>query len=241
MLAADPSLSTVGDWFSDAHRWPSLAALAAAVILTGQPLTWHILRNVVTIAHESGHAVAAVAVRRQLAGVRLHSDTSGVTLSRGRPTGPGMILTAFAGYPAPCLLGVGSAYLVGAGDISVLLWILVGLLAVLLTQIRNAYGFLTVIVTGAAAVAVIIWGGPHLELAFASVLAWLLLVGGLRAVIELQRTRSRQQGRRIPVQSLQSDADQLARLSHLPGLFWVGVFWLLGAAALGYGGYLMLK
>jgi hypothetical protein len=241
IAAVDLSPHSVGDWFSDSHRWPALAALAAAVVLTGQPLAWHVLRNVVTIAHESGHAVAAVAVRRQLAGVRLHSDTSGVTLSRGRPTGPGMILTAFAGYPAPSLLGVGAAYLVGAGDISVLLWIMVGLLALLLTQIRNAFGLLTVVGTGAAAVAVIIWGGPHLELAFSSVLAWLLLVGGLRAVVELQRTRARQQGRRVPVGALQSDADQLARLSHLPGLVWVGLFWLLAAAALLYGGYLMLK
>jgi hypothetical protein len=241
MIAADLSTDSIGDWFSDSQRWPALAALAAAVVLTGQPLAWRVLRNVVTIAHESGHAVAAVAVRRQLAGVRLHSDTSGVTLSRGRPTGPGMILTAFAGYPAPSLLGVGAAYLVGAGDISVLLWIVVGLLALLLTQIRNAYGFLIVVLTGAAAVATIVWGGYRWELAFSSVLAWLLLVGGLRAVVELQRTRARQRSRRIPAGALQSDADQLARLSHLPGLFWVGLFWLLAAAALGFGGYLMLK
>ena len=42
---------------------------------------------------------------RKLHGIRLHSDTSGLTLSAGRPTGPGMILTLLAGYVAPPLVG----------------------------------------------------------------------------------------------------------------------------------------
>ena len=41
------------------------------------------------------------ATGRRLAGIRLHSDTSGLTVSRGKPTGIGMILTAAAGYTAP--------------------------------------------------------------------------------------------------------------------------------------------
>ena len=86
-----------------------LALLAGAVVLTGERTTWRLLRFVVTIAHEGGHAVAAVLVRRELAGIRLHSDTSGVTLSRGRASGPGMVFTAVSGYPAPSLLGVAFA------------------------------------------------------------------------------------------------------------------------------------
>ena len=38
---------------------------------------------------------------RRLDGIRLHSDTSGLTVSRGKPTGIGMVLTAAAGYTAP--------------------------------------------------------------------------------------------------------------------------------------------
>ena len=44
-------------------------------------------RHVVTIVHEGAHGLAAWATGRQLAGIRLHSDTSGVTVSRGRATG----------------------------------------------------------------------------------------------------------------------------------------------------------
>jgi Peptidase M50B-like len=216
-----------------------LATLAAALFLTGQPLTWKVLRHVVTIAHEGGHAVAALLARRKLAGIRLHSDTSGVTVSSGRRTGPGMIFTAAAGYPAPCLLGAGFAALIAAGQVRTMLWVAIALLLVLLTQIRNLFGVLTVAGTAAASFAAIWWGSAGVALTFACALTWLLLVGGGRAVLELQRTRSAQQ--RQGAAHLSTDADQLARLTHLPGLLWVGVFLLLAMASLAGSGWLLLR
>ena len=58
-------------------------ALAAAVLLVLAPGAWPVARHVVTIVHEGAHGFAAWATGRQLAGIRLHSDTSGVTVSRG--------------------------------------------------------------------------------------------------------------------------------------------------------------
>src|SRR4051812_28986679 len=217
-----------------------LALLAGAIVLTGERTTWRLLRFVVTIAHEGGHAVAAVLVRRELAGIRLHSDTSGVTLSRGRASGPGMVFTAVSGYPAPSILGVAFAALVGLDQVRVMLWATVVLLLLLLTQIRNLFGVLTVVGSGAAAVAVIIWGTERVALGFACAVAWLLMVGGLRAVIELQRSR-RQQGSGRGARGLSSDADQLARLTHLPGLLWVTLFFLLSTVALLVGSWLLLR
>ena len=37
-----------------------LGLLLGAIVLTGERTTWRLLRFVVTIAHEGGHAVAAV-------------------------------------------------------------------------------------------------------------------------------------------------------------------------------------
>ena len=71
--------------------------------------------------------------------MRLHTDTSGVTLSRGRPSGPGMVATAFAGYVAPCLLGLGIAALAGTDQYLVPLVVcLVLLVGMLLTVIALA-------------------------------------------------------------------------------------------------------
>jgi hypothetical protein len=218
-----------------------LATLIGALVLTGQRTAWRLLRFVVTIAHEGGHAIAAVLMRRELAGIQLHSDTSGVTLSRGRASGPGMVFTADAGYPSPSLLGVGFAALIAFDHVRVMLWLAVALLLLLLIQIRNVFGVLTVVGTGAATVAVIIWGNHRTALGFACAMSWLLLVGGLRAVIELQRSRRGQGSGRRHQQSLQSDADQLARLTILPGLIWVTLFFLLSLAALLAGAWLMLR
>ena len=66
-----------------------LAAAAVAVLLVLHPTLWRVSRVLVTITHEGGHAVAAVLAGRRLQGIRVHSDTSGLTVSRGRPSGPG--------------------------------------------------------------------------------------------------------------------------------------------------------
>src|SRR5439155_162713 len=84
--------------------------------------------NAITIAHEGGHALVAVLAGRRLRGIRLHSDTSGLTLTRGRPTGPGMVLSLLAGYLTPSLLGVAGAVLLAAGRITLLLWLALALL-----------------------------------------------------------------------------------------------------------------
>ena len=82
--------------------------------------------------------------------MRLHSDTSGVTVSYGKPRGLGMILTVAAGYLTPSLLGLGGAWLLAARHITALLWASIALLALLLLLIRNFYGVLTVVLAGAA-------------------------------------------------------------------------------------------
>ena len=69
----------------------AFAALACVI------LAWPVVRMVVTVCHEAGHAIAATLTGRSLQGIRLHSDTSGVTLTKGRPTGVGMVMN-YAGY-----------------------------------------------------------------------------------------------------------------------------------------------
>ena len=77
--------------------WAVAASAVAALLVVLNPRAWHLTRNAITIAHEGGHALVSVLSGRRLEGIRLHSDTSGETVSRGRRSGPGMVLTAFAG------------------------------------------------------------------------------------------------------------------------------------------------
>ncbi|MCA6093696.1 M50 family metallopeptidase [Streptomyces sp. SCA3-4] len=203
----------------------ALVALAAV----GPYGVWRITRNAVTIAHEGGHALMALLSGRTLDGIRLHSDTSGLTVSRGRPTGPGMILTAAAGYTAPSLLGLAGAWLLAAGHITALLWGATALLAAMLVMIRNAYGALTVVLAGGAFVAVSWLTGPAVQAAFAYGVVWFLLLGGIRPAFELQRKR-RHGG------APDSDADQLARLTNLPATVWLVLFHIVSLTSLTGGG-----
>lgn len=209
-----------------------VTAAVALLVVTVRP-SWRLARNAVTIAHEGGHALTAVLVGRRLSGIRLHSDTSGLTVTRGRASGPGMVLTLLAGYLTPSLLGLGGAWLLAAGRTTLLLWALVVLLLAVLVNIRNLYGLVAVLVAGGAVFAVSWYAPSDVQAVFAYAVVWFLLVGGVRPVGELQALRARRRAG-------DSDADQLARLTGLPGLLWVGVFGMVNLAALVLGGYLLL-
>ncbi|QIQ02766.1 M50 family metallopeptidase [Streptomyces sp. QMT-12] len=214
-------------------RWlvvvTGIVALAAVV---PHPV-WRVSRNTITIAHEGGHGLIALVTGRRLNGIRLHSDTSGLTVSRGKPAGIGMILTAAAGYTAPPLLGLGGAWLLSAHHITLLLWLATGLLIAMLVMIRNAYGALTVILTGAAFLLVSWLTEPAVQAAFAYTAVWFLLLGGVRPAFELQSKR-RQGG------AGDSDADQLARLTNVPPLLWLFLFHAVSLCSLIGGGRWML-
>ncbi len=228
-------LDTLGDiWTDVVGTQPPLESdtvwitAVVALVLVAAPSVWPVTRHVVTIAHEGAHGVAALLSGRRLAGVRLHSDTSGLTVSRGRSTGPGMVATALAGYVGPALLGLGAAFLLRERHALAVLWLAVLLLGLLLLQIRNFYGLYAVLVAGVGVFAVSWWGSEQVQSLAAYTGTWFLLLAAPRPVLELQGQRRRGRART-------SDADLLARLTRLPGIAWVGFFMLVTGGCLVVG------
>ena len=176
--------------------WVIAASAAVALLIVASPRLWRMARIVITIAHEGGHAVASLLSGRRLDGIRLHADTSGETVSRGRHSGPGIVVTAAAGYVTPPLLGAGAAALLAAHRVTLLLALFLLLLVATLLMVRNWYGMLAVLLTGGSLFAVSWLAGPALRAGFAYGVVWFLLFGGLRPVAELARTRTR--GVRLP-------------------------------------------
>jgi hypothetical protein len=215
---------------------PLLVAVTAvaALVLVATYQSWKLGRHVVTIAHEGGHALAALLTGRRLSGIRLHSDTSGLTVSRGRPTGPGMIATMLAGYVTPSLIGLLGAFLLTTRHVTLMLWLALVLLFAMLVMIRNVFGVVSVVVAGAVVFVVSWYASPAVQAGFAYLSVWFLLAGGVRPIAELQRMRRR---RMLP----DSDADQLARLTRVPGIFWVGLFAVVTVAAAFAGTWLLLR
>ena len=198
-----------------------------ALVLVLASVTWPRVRLGVTVVHEAGHALVGVLVGRRLRSVHLHSDTSGLTVTRGKPRGPGMVAMLAAGYLAPAVLGLVAALLLAAGRSVGLLWLLVLLSAVLLLWVRNGYGFL-VLLGGGAVVLLLTWyGDGTVQSVAAYLIAWLLLLAAPRPLVELLAAGQRR-GRT-------SDPDQLAGLTHVPAVLWVLLLLLANLAGLVVG------
>ena len=194
-------------------------------MLTVVPFAWEVTRHVVTLVHEAGHALVAVLTGRRLNGIRLHTDTSGLTVSSGRPRGPGMIATAAAGYLAPAVLGLTVIALVDSGHTAWAIYAALAVLGAMLGFIRNWFGLLVVLLSGAA-VGLLVWRAPDDVQTFAaSTVAWFLLLAAPRATVDLWSHRRRARTRT-------TDADVLARLTFLPAPVWNALFVLLTLAAL---------
>lgn len=210
----------------------SLLLAGVALTITWSPWGYRVARHVVTLIHEAGHATVALLAGRRLTGIRLHVDSSGLTVSRGRPRGPGMVATVFAGYAAPAVVAAAGAWLLGLGHAAGVLWALTGACALMLLAIRNWYGLWVVLATGTG-VGLLSWFSPAPVLtAVAYLLVWVLLFAAPRSLVSLSRARRRGGGT--------SDADQLARLTKVPAWCWIGLYWLTCVAALGVGAWLLV-
>jgi hypothetical protein len=204
-----------------------VATGVVALVLVLAPVSWPRIRLGITVVHEAGHAAVAVLVGRRLRSIRLHSDTSGLTVSRGKPRGPGMVVMLAAGYLAPAALGLLAALLLADGRSVGLLWLLLALTAALLLWVRNGYGLVVLLVGGAGVFLVTWYGDGRVQSVAAYLIAWLLLLAAPRPLVELLRA-GRRRGRT-------SDPDQLAGLTRVPAVLWILLLLVANLAGLVVG------
>lgn len=218
--------------------WSYALALLLGAALAASPFGWHRLRLLATWIHESGHAVVGLLVGRSLSGIALHKDTSGVTTTAGPVGGFGRFATTFAGYPAPAAAGALIMVGVAAGHLR---WALAGLavvVVVLLPFQRSWRAALVALVMGAG-----VWGVGQVSAdagaLLLSGLAGFLLMASPRTVVELHRVRTRMRG--SPGEGDHSDADSLARQTHLPAVLWEGVFLVVSFGCWWWVGHALLN
>jgi len=207
---------------ADPLPWMMLVALAVIVATAFVHPLWRAARNAVTIVHEMGHVVVARLCGRRIQGIRLHSDTSGLAITKGRPRGFGVLLTSLAGYPAPGLVGAAMTWAAFAGHAGAALLLFAVLLLLALLLVRNAWGALTVTVSLAIAGFVLWRDDPSIVTTVVLALGLFLAVGSFRASCDLARAHARG---RAP----QSDAKSAAANSKLPAPLWLGFFLVVTA------------
>ena len=201
---------------------PQLGAARLVVVLVGAALAvgwwpaWRYLRLAITLVHELGHALVGVAVGRRFTGFVLRSDMSGHTLTVGRPTGPGVVATTWAGYPAPAVVGAVVVWLATSGWSSVVLSALVLVLLVALVFVRSGLTALVVVLSLAALGGLWWWREDAVQQHVLVGLGTVLVVGAWRHLATVL-------GRVDPT----SDPGVLGHLTGVPVLLWQASFVLV--------------
>ncbi|HEV7720675.1 MAG TPA: M50 family metallopeptidase [Iamia sp.] len=192
--------------------WGAVAAAVIGVALVVSP-AWRVSRGWVTLAHEVGHALAAIVAEGRVRRIRVELDTSGVTewsgdsVRRRIPRG----FVAWWGYPAPGLGAVLLGLAVQTGHEVVGLGVLAAAAVVVLAVwIRSAWGAALTVVLAAAGAAGAASGDATAE-AVAVGIAALWAVGGIRAAASAAPRTRRGDG---------SDQATLAQVLWLPVGFW---------------------
>jgi hypothetical protein len=186
----------------------AIAIAAAAVLVVLRP-TWRVVRLGVTLVHELGHAAVGVAVGRRFVGFVVRGDMSGHAVTAGPSRGIGRVLSTWAGYPAPALVGASLVWMALRGWAAPVTSAL--LLSGLLVAVRVRSAFTALVLGGVLAVTAAVWWWRDDAIQLQAMLAvgLLLLVGAWRHVIAVIRTGSRS-----------DDPAVLAQLSGVPRMLW---------------------
>jgi Peptidase M50B-like len=138
------------------------------------------------------------------------------------------VLVVLIGYLGPSLFGMGAAKLIAMGYPLAVLWLLVLLLVLVLSLLGRSFAVVSVPVAIVLLYLILRYTHAGTEVVAAYVVAWLLLLSGLRTAI----------GHFIRSDS--ADVADLRSRTHVPGALW-SVVWLAGTAvALIAGGKLLV-
>jgi len=189
-------------------------------------VTWAVVRLIGTMAHEGAHALIASLSGRGVQSITIKPNADGLTTPVRGGALPGTIAIGVVGYVGPSAFGLGAAQLIESGYILSVFWVALVLLAVLLLAARWSFAFVAVLAAGALAFFIAKFEPVHTQVIAAYGLAWLLLLSGVRTVVE--------HGPRA------GDALILRDATHIPRLLW-SLLWLGGTlAALAIGGRMLV-
>lgn len=197
-------------------------AVALALVVTVVPGLWTVLRVIVTLVHELGHAVVGMLAGRRFTGFVVRGDMSGHAVTVGPTRGPGRVVTTWAGYPAPAVVGAALVWAAGRGLAAPALTLGILALLVALTRIRSlgTVGVVTVVL--AVLAALWWWRDDSTQATGLTATGLVLVVGGWRHLVAVASS-----GRR----NRTSDPAVLATLTWVPRVGWLASFVVVQAAA----------
>jgi hypothetical protein len=182
-----------------------------------------------TVVHEGGHMLLAIATGHDHEGWRLLDNGNAATrvpwIEHG---GFAAVLTLFAGYPMPALVGLGGATVIRRHGAWPILWVSLVLLVAAFFQATNGLAQLFTLVIFVVVGLVALLGGSYLKASVAAGLVWWLLIGGAWDCWQVFSGGG------------SSDGEKLAKRTHLPAGVWHAAWLLISLACLWKGGRALL-
>lgn len=204
----------------------AVAVGVAALILVVITELWGPVSHFGRLAHEGAHAMVGSCLNAQVLGVRLdRMKRTGATDLRLVPGSGTDFLSTVVGYLGPSGFGLAAAALIAHDQIVPVLWTGVVLLAILLLCMRGVFGIALVAGLGLALFTIARSKNAGLEAVTAYGLSWLLLLSGVRSVLDRRAEAD--------------DAYALGTITRLPRGLWYG-FWLIGTMTAAVWGSAML-
>jgi len=183
----------------------AIAVVVALALVLVRP-TWQVARVGVTLVHELGHALVGLAVGRRFIGFVVRGDMSGHAVTAGPNRGLALIVTTWAGYPAPAVVG------------AVVTWLAV--LVIVAVRVRSLFTALVVALLGAGAGGLWWYRDDALQLQVVVAVGLVLVLGAWRHVLAVTSAGSRS-----------DDPAVLAQLTRLPRALWNLTFLAVVAAS----------
>jgi hypothetical protein len=189
---------------------------------------WEIAGHADTLAHEGAHVVGMILFERGVSGVTIDYDRDQHVGATSPPRNASFfsVLATIVGYYGPPLFGLLGAALLVHGSATGVLWVFLLLLAGLLVLVRNLFGALVIVATGALFYLTVTYGSATAQLVVACSWVWLLLISGVVSAFEHFRHGS--------------DYALLQRRTLIPGFVWATLGVVVALGALWYGGSWLL-
>lgn len=189
--------------------------------------TWAVVSHIDVMAHEGAHAIISSLSGRGVQSITIARSAGGETVPAQPGGASSEVAIGVVGYLGPSAFGLGAAALIQAGYIISTFWVALVLLVVLLLAVRWSFAFVTVPLALILAFFLARRAPMQIQVIAAYALAWLLLLAGIRSIIEIGL---------IP----RGDAEHLRSVTFIPRLLW-SLLWLVGAlAALAIGGRMLV-
>lgn len=199
--------------------------LMCSVLLSAIPFVGRWVNVLNTLIHESAHALVALLTGGGVMNIKLSADTSGAAQTKSKYW-LGKVLTSMAGYPASSVTAWLLFFMIHHQKVRYILFLLLSVILInLILWVRNSFGMLWLLITGALIAVITLYGSGMVQYACAVTCASILFFQAIYSSITLLIISFKTPGKA-------GDAKNLSDFTYIPAIVWsIALLLLVGYIA----------